>query len=408
MFASLLHFRLRWYALSTARLLLRRWQAWLLALGVLAPAGASILGNLQALGYPLLLSLAPEHGLGWRFGYLLSLQAFALLWFVMQRAQIDGGGLMRFAGSLPLPQRATRALDVLVLALADSPLWLPLGAALLVVGARAGAGSALKAANVLFLLDFALLVLLAQLAALERRPLAWIVVAALSLLNAASVGSAWQLGACALSAVAAGTLLTLPLPHGGAGTRAALWRALARFDAALPALAARLPAPGLIALGVLLRQRRAETIGKALAAAAIGLVALVLMRVWDYDARAFPLLVMAQSATALAFSGLYRGLQMAHRAAAPYFDALPLGRAWWRLAETAALTALGLPFFALAAGVALAHRAAPAGAALASVLSACALLCVLRAPQLYRERHAVFLSTVAAVAWCALTIALLV
>ena len=45
---SLLHFRLHWYAISTVHLLLRRWQALALAIGVAAPDGVSLQTNLHS------------------------------------------------------------------------------------------------------------------------------------------------------------------------------------------------------------------------------------------------------------------------------------------------------------------------------------------------------------------------
>ena len=55
----LLTHRLRWYATTTARLLLRRWQAAVLFLGLSAALGSSLLSNIATLAYPLLSLLAP-------------------------------------------------------------------------------------------------------------------------------------------------------------------------------------------------------------------------------------------------------------------------------------------------------------------------------------------------------------
>ena len=46
----LLFARLRWYALATGQLLLRRWQALLLILAILAPASTPLLSQVKSLG----------------------------------------------------------------------------------------------------------------------------------------------------------------------------------------------------------------------------------------------------------------------------------------------------------------------------------------------------------------------
>lgn len=405
MATTLLPLRLRWYAASTGRLLLRRWQALLLALGVLAPV---LFTSVDTLAYPLLLLSAPEHGLAWRFGYLLALCGLAVLWALMQREQIAGGGFRRFGGSLPLSHRLTRLTDLLVLALADSPLWLPLIAALLAAGLASAPSAALKAARLLFLFDFALFILLVQLAALERRFLAWLAVAALGLVCLASIGSAWQLGACALAGAVALVLLARPLPRGGARMRTAAQRALAPFAAAAWTVGRRLHPALRISLGVLIRQRRAETIGKMLVAGCVVLGALVMMEAWEYDSRALPASIIGDAIIALSFSGLYRGLQMAHDDAARFAAALPLRRFWSVGFDMVVVAALGLPFFAALAGAMLVHEAAQVRIVLGVPLSAVGLLVVLRQQQLYLERHAVVLTLMTGVSWSILTFLFLI
>lgn len=405
MATTFLPLRLRWYAVSTGRLLLRRWQALLLALAVLAPV---LLTSIDTLAYPLLLLSKPEHGLAWRFGYLLTLCALAVLWALMQREQIAGGGFRRFAAALPLPHRLTRRTDLLVLALADSPLWLPLIAALLAAGLAPTPSAALKAAKLLFLFDFALFILLAQLAALERRFIAWLAVAALGWVCLASIDRAWQLNACALAGVVALILLARPLPRGGARIHAVAQCVLAPFAAVTRAVGRRLHPALRISLGVLIRQRRAETIGKMLFAGCVVLGALVLMDAWDYDKRALPASIIGDAIIALSFSGLYRGLQMAHDDAARFAGALPLRRFWSAGFDMAAVTALGLPFFAALTGALLAHEAAQPRIVLGGLISAVALLVVLRQQQLYNERHAVVLNLMAAVSWSILTFLFLI
>jgi hypothetical protein len=161
--APLLRYRLRWYAVSTARLLLRRWQGATLAAGLLGAAGTSLFGNVDMLTHPMRAVLAPGHGASWRFAYLLALQAVCALWAGMQRAQIEGGAFMAFSGSLPFSLRQRRRVDLAVL-LADSPLLLLAGAALAVTAVHRA-----PPAHLFLLCDVVLLALTNQVAVLERR-----------------------------------------------------------------------------------------------------------------------------------------------------------------------------------------------------------------------------------------------
>lgn len=199
-FAScLLRYRLRWYAVATARLLLRRWQGVALGIGLLASANTTVFDNIGILSHPLLASLDRGHGAAWRFAYLLVVQAVAVLWAVLQRAQIEGGGFMAYAGSLPFSDRQRRTVDLAVLLLADSPPLLMLAGALGVTAAHRHATVPL-----LFLCDVALLALVAQLAALERRAAAWAGVTLCCAVLAAAFGTGFALPVNALAGLAAG------------------------------------------------------------------------------------------------------------------------------------------------------------------------------------------------------------
>jgi hypothetical protein len=115
MATTFLPLRLRWYAVSTGRLLLRRWQALLLAFGVLAPV---LFTSVETLAYPLSLLSNPEHSLAWRFGYLLALCALAVLWALMQRAGRGQGapGVRPAARAAFDPFRAARYTGLVYLA----------------------------------------------------------------------------------------------------------------------------------------------------------------------------------------------------------------------------------------------------------------------------------------------------
>jgi hypothetical protein len=154
---------------------------------------------------------------------------------------------------------------------------------------------------------------------------------------------------------------------------------------------------------ILLRERRDEALAKALGATALIGAALGLGAVFEHDARSVAAAWLAQGLVALHLSGLFRGLDMAHQAAAGFTGALPLPRGWWRRFDLLALLGFGLPFLAAPALLAWHEGAAPARA-LAGLASHAALLCALRAPQLASERHAVVLSTLLAGCWMAATI----
>lgn len=396
--SPLLRLRLRWYAVSTARLLLRRWQAITLVTGVLASANASAFGNLDTYARPLLTLLAPGHGAAWRIGYLFALLLLAAAWVAMQREQVAGGPFMAFAGSLPLTPRQRRNADLAVLLLADSPLLVVTACALGLTAGRAAPG-----AHAVLLCDVALLALVAQRAVLERRSSAWAGVTAGALLAGAAFGTRVDLAANLL--VGAGAVLALVVaPRPRAQRRA---RRPHAHRASPLAPGGRHGAALRMSLAILLRERRGELFAKCLTAAAIVAAAVGLVFVFERDARSFPTALLAHGGIALTFSGLFRGLHLAHRASMGYVGALPLPANWWRPYDLAAVLAAALPFLAAPAALAWAIAAAPPTQALAALASNAALLCALRTPQLISDRHAVVLATVLAGCWTAATIACL-
>lgn len=378
--------------------MLRRWQAITLATGVLASANASAFGNLDTFARPLLTLVAPGHGAAWRIGYLLVLLLLAVAWAAMQRDQIAGGPFMAFAGSLPFTPRQRRNADLAVLLLADSPLLLIAASAL---GLAAGRGA--PAAHAALLCDVALLALVAQRAVLERRPGAWVGVAAGAMLTGACFGTRLDLAANLLVGAAAVLALVLA-PRPRAHRRA--WRPRARRASPLP-LRGRRGAALQISIAILVRERRGEMVAKGLSAAAVAAAAIGLVILFDRDTRSFPTVLLAEGCIALTFSGLFRGLHLAHRASMGYAGALPLPAGWWRTYDLVAVVAAALPFLAAPAAYAWAIGAAPPAHVVAALASNAALLCALRTPQLISDRHAVVLATVLAGCWTAATMAYL-
>ena len=381
--------------------MLRRWQAIALATGVLASANASAFGNLDTYARPLLTLLAPDHGAMWRIGYLLGLLLLAAAWVAMQREQVAGGPFMAFAGSLPFSPRQRRNADLAVLLLADSPLLVVTACAL---GLTTGRGA--PAAHAVLLCDVALLAILAQRAVLERRTGAYGGVAAGAVLAGAAFGTRLDLAANLLvGALSALALVLPPLPrarsHAGPpqARRARRARPFALGGRHGPALQ--------VSLAVLVRERRGELIAKALAATAIVAAAVGLVTLFERDARSFPTVLLAEACIVLTFSGLFRGLHLAHRASMGYVGALPLPATWWRRYDLAAVLAAVLPFLGALTAFAWLTGAAPGTHTLAALASNAALLCALRTPQLISDRHAVVLSTLLAGCWTAATIACL-
>jgi len=367
-----------------------------LATSLLASANASAFGNLDTYARPLLTLLAPGHGAVWRIGYLLALQALAATWVAMQREQVAGGPFMAFAGSLPFTPRQRRNADLAVLLLADSPLLVVTACAL---GLTAGRGA--PAAHVVLLCDVALLALVAQRAVLERRPGAWAGVAAGAMLAGAAFGTRLDLAANLLvAAVSTLALVLAPRPRTQRHARRTRARRVKPF-AARGHHGAALQ----MSFATLVRERRGELVAKGLAATAIVAAAVGLVTLFEQDARSFPTVLLAEACVALTFSGLFRGLHLAHRASMGYVGALPLPAGWWRPYDLATVLAAALPFLVALTLFAWTAGTAPVAHALAALASNAALLCLLRTPQLISDRHAVVLSTLLAGCWTAATIA---
>ncbi len=399
----LLRKRLRWYALATGCLVLRRWQALLLILGLFAPMGVSLLSQLKSLAFPVLLLMAPEDSFVWRYTYICALQALAVIWIMMQRDQVSGGAFMQYAESLPLSRQQKHAVDALLVSTANSPLFLMPVAAICWFYVQDG-GTFAWLLHCLFILVFLLLMTFGQLKALDRQYTAWagIAVANISLAAAAGGGQAAELIllGCALAIArpwAAIVPASIHLPY-----RRALHR---RFSTVFSkASFSRVHPAAFIPLHFLLRQSLVQSLAKIAVALGIATVALGLMAVWDYDERIVPLAVIALACIALVISGLYRDLHMAHDAAQAIVGAFPLPDKWERKFDTALLMMLGLPFAAVLGGVIVFYHARLLAAVVLASATFLGLIGILRWPQVNAQRQAVFLSSVTAALWAVLTL----
>jgi hypothetical protein len=405
----MIRYRLRWFALSTARLLLRRWQAVALIVGLSASASTTVLDNMEMLAYPLLALLSPDHGAVARGLHMVALLAVCSLWAGMQRVQIEGGPFMAFVGALPFSPRQLRRASIAVLLLADSPLLFLAGWALIsTIVHRA------PVAHPGLLVVVVVLALAAQVAVLERR-----------YRDLLMVGVAGFVVACCLS-MPVGVALAMELlvavgaavavwygPRRRAYTVAASVSAV-RDAAAVPAgwPHARFGATWLRALQfsflIVYRERRNEATGKALLAAGLVAAAWGLARIFDGDARSLGTILIAQGLIALTISGMFRYLHLTHLASGGFTGALPLARHWWRPFDLAVIAALGLPLLACLAAMAWYLGAATAGTAAMTALSGTVLLGALSLPHLYSDRHAVVVGTIATGLWIAAMFAVLI
>jgi len=181
-----LRYRLRWYAVSTGRLLLRHWQATVLTLGVLSPAATPFLLQLKTLAIPILTIFSVEHSLFWHFAYLILLQTIGVLWTGVQRNNIAGGEFMNYAATLPVSPNQRRQADLGVLLLANGLLFVPIISAAIVL-ATLPLPLLEKTSRYLAMGAFTLLVIVAQLGLLERRYTQWLVILAIDFLLSASL-----------------------------------------------------------------------------------------------------------------------------------------------------------------------------------------------------------------------------
>ena len=405
MISVLLRYRLRWFALSTARLLLRRWQAVALIVGLGASASTTVLDNMEMLAYPLLSLLSADHGAVARGLHLVALLAVCGLWAGMQRVQVEGGPFMAFVGALPFSPRQLRRVSIAVLLLADSPLLFLAGWALVsTVVHRA------PVTHPVLLIVVVLLALAVQVAVLERRHRALLAAAVAGVVAAGSLSMPTGATLVIELLLAAGAALALwcgPWRRAAAvGAPLTLAQPVARVS-----LRRRWPlgATWLCALQlsflIVYRERRNEALGKAVLAAGLVAAAWGLARIFEGDARSLGTIVIAQGVIALTISGMFRYLHLTHLASGGFTGALPLAPNWWRPFDLVVVAAFSLPFLACLAVMAWYLGAATPAIAAATVLFSTLLLGALSLPHLFSDRHAVVLGAIATGLWIAAMIA---
>jgi hypothetical protein len=397
MMGRLLAMRLRWYSEATALVLLRRWQIILLLIGTLVPVGGSLLG---VASYPVLVLLDPGHGVSWRLFVIGLWQGCWMLWALMQQDQLRGGPFARYLQSLPIPASSRRRLDSVVLLVGNTPLLIPFLAAGIALGMPcvAAADAVRGALLIAFLLATQWC---AQHAVLDGRGRAWTALLAVDLWTAFLLGmpAEWTIALMVPTvAISIRALLTdVPAPPRGLSL---IMVGLTVWGRRRLGGAVRILPPGdRLALGILYGQNRPATLGTFFCCLLVTFAAHGLMSVWDFDGRCLPLVLIAFGVLALAISGLYQPLQLAHEAAHPYMAALPLRTWWWIRVDTTAVMGFALPFAIVLAASLRIDAGVSGRIAVAAVASFLLLVALLRVPQRFSRRHAVVTSTLLSAGW---------
>ena len=403
MVGLLLGYRLRWYAVSTGRLLLRHWQSTVLTLGVLSPAATPFLLQLKTLATPILTIFSVEHSVLWRFSYLILLQTIGLLWAGVQRNNIAGGEFMNYAATLPLSPNQCRRADLGVLLLANGLLFVPIISAAIVL-ATLPLPLLEKTSRYLAMGVFTLLAVVAQLSLLERRYTQWLVILAIDFLLSASLTwpphlAGWLLQALLL--IIALVLVIKPsrparshpwaFPQNSfkaAQTIVSVWRATFPFAA--------------IQIKAMLKDQMVATCTRLGITTGFTLGAVALFNIVQFDQRALPIAIIALAGIALVASGFFRALQSVHAPVMEYIKSLPISSRVWTRRDIIFVATLSGPFLCIIFYPLLIRGLISTLAACAVGISYMLLVAGLRLTQLYGGRQSVLLSAMLAALWATL------
>lgn len=331
-----LRYRLRWYATATAGLVTRQRQ-WLIATILLLSYGPLVLLMLAA---PIAATFSGRYGDAGTLLALILLLILALLWSGVQRANILGGTFGRYVQTLPIPAWQRLWVDVAVLLVADSLLFVPF-----ILGA-------------------------VQLAALPSAPIN------------KSVGITALVLFLILLVVAQRYALYVTMP---AANRLRVSRV------ANPAIH--------IELAALFNARLGTTLIRLTASFAIAAAALVLLAKTGFDARSKLIEVAALAMMAIIMSGSHRTLDALHAPVRPYLHSLPLPKHYWPPRDVLTVVLLAIVPGALVVGVIALAGVTSAEYGIAVGASYLLLVALLRFPQLHCGRHAVMGSAVMTVIW---------
>ncbi|WP_175882808.1 hypothetical protein [Burkholderia sp. BCC0044] len=390
----MLSWRLRWYVLTTARVLHRHWQALSLGVLLLLPT-MPVFAQSRLLGAPVLAPLAAGHGFEWRFVWVHMLEAIGMLWVLIQRTAISGGPFAVFAKSLPVSDRRQRTLDAAVVLIASTPLLLPV-----ISAAIAFAYLPDKASNYLYVIGLMTITLGWQLAALSRniRNGTPLVVANFILIGALQTGHAVRTTLLVASLIiAAFALVHTPAASSSHARRFGItWRRVAGHM--FVDVARRLPAFVKLQLGIL-GCHFAGTVSRCVVMGTVAVSTCYVARLWGFDTRVVPLTLIAQAVIALIAATTYRDLRASHVRAAHFVRSLPLRAIVQVRADVLTVAAIALPFAAATPLLLIAHGVLSVQVAVAIVLAGAPLLALLRLPQRYAPRESVLFGAILAVVW---------
>ena len=397
---DLLFYRFLWYAFETGRLLRRYWKALFLITMLASPALMPVLDQARVLGTPALFGLSGEHSFGARLASLVLYEGAGVLWIMIQRNAVGGGIFADYLQSLPVSPAHSRRISLIILSIANTPLFLPVYAALFATASLSKPGL-----SMLYVLNLVLLTTSIQMAVLERalyRELPWIFLFTLAAVDAVHLSPPFGLLMQAGSAIAMLSALaeepTLQEPRAGGqslrdrliGTKALCTQAQAQAQRHRMLSSALAPLYRLSAR-ILLDRYRSATVSRGLVSLFATVGSIILMHIWGFDSRALPLALLTQALIAMITAGAYRDLRREHERATSYFAALPIPAPALARADTFVVVVSGLPFAAaLAIAVAL-HRSASSvagtGTCLASAALFVPLFAALRVPQVHLPRQ---------------------
>lgn len=403
MSGQLFGYRIRWYALATKRLLLRHWQALLLAIGVLSPAAMPALLQVKFLAAPILAIFSARQGVVSHFIYLTMLEAIGLLWSGLQRNNIAGGDCMVYTSTLPISASNRRMIDLGILFLADSLLFLPVIAATITFATLPLTPSELIS-HYLVTGTLISLVLAAQLSDLHQRfsSRLFVILAANILLSFSLESSAYltalllQIAALFIALVLVFTPESRRLRAPRQWQRHPLTRARQRLK--------KLARPALwIQLKALFMERASETFIQFGTGITVAVGGVALINIEEYDYRALPTGIIALAGIAIIVSGFYRTLHTIHTPVSEYMRSLPVPDGFWAQRDTALVTSLGFaPWCIVMYPLLVQHIVTPLAAAFTGIAYVC-LIVLLRFTQLHGGRQSVLLSTILAAVWAWIT-----
>ncbi|HEX5338232.1 MAG TPA: hypothetical protein VFW53_07315, partial [Gallionella sp.] len=298
-----------------------------------------------------------------------------------------------------------RRVDLTVLLLANGILLVPVIGLALIAPTKlvqtADKGFLLAAACVLVALLH-----LVQLAALERKRAAFIMLALADLLLGWSlsrpVDFASRAALCAALACAAAILL--PYRSGAKPFGSRFPKVRSRESQAIAsALLARLSPAWRIQVKALWLHRPASSAIRMGIALMLAIAADGLMNIFMFDQRTLPTAILCMGALALVVSGIYRVLEAVHLPMRHYLASLPLHRHFWIWRDTAGVCLFGSVPLAILLVPMLNHAAIASVLALATAYFG--LLALLRLPLAYGGRQALLLSVLMVGAWAGVAMA---